>query len=67
MTRYMQLVYVRLEADIADLETRIASSKRGPGLRARSVRSFLSQLRRHKREMLRDLDLRLAESSAALN
>jgi hypothetical protein len=63
----MQLEYDRLQADIAELEARITHSKRGPGLRARSVRSFLSQLSRHKREMLRDLDLRLAESGVAFN
>ena len=60
MNRYMQLEHTRLQADIEALDERIASAKRGPGLRTRSVNSFLSQLRRHKREMLKDLDIKLA-------
>ncbi len=63
MNRYMQLEHNRLEADIADLDARLAHTKRGPGLRSRSVRSFLAQLRRHKREMLKDLDQRLAATA----
>ena len=64
MTRYMILEHDRLEADIADLDARLAGSTTGPGLKARSVRSFLSELRRHKHGMLKDLDHRLAETSA---
>lgn len=61
MTRYMQLEHSRLQADIEALDQRLATTKRGPGLRTRSVNSFLSQLRRHKREMLKDLDVKLAD------
>jgi len=62
MTRYMLLEHDRLEADIADLDARLARTQRGPGLKARSVRSFLAELRRHKNGMLRDLDLRLSDT-----
>lgn len=64
MTRYMQLEHTRLQADIEALDARLATTKRGPGLRTRSVNSFLSQLRRHKREMLKDLDVKLAADGA---
>ena len=64
MNRYMIVEHGRLQADIADLDLRLARTRPGPGLRARSVRSFLSQLRRHKREMLKDLDQRLAQASS---
>jgi hypothetical protein len=64
MTRYMQLEHTRLQADIEALDQRLATTKRGPGLRTRSVNSFLSQLRRHKREMLKDLDVKLAANGA---
>lgn len=62
MTRYMILEHDRLQADIADLDARLATSKAGPGLKTRSVRSFLSELRRHKHGMLKDLDHRIAAS-----
>ncbi len=65
MNRYMILEHGRLQADIAELDQRLASTGRGPGLKARSVLSFLSQLRRHKREMLKDLDIRLTDASIA--
>lgn len=64
MTRYMQLEHTRLQADIEALDQRLATTSRGPGLRTRSVNSFLSQLRRHKREMLKDLDVKLAADTA---
>lgn len=64
MTRYLILEHDRLQADIADLDDRLARSTAGPGLKARSVRSFLSELRRHKHGMLKDLDHRLAASGA---
>ncbi len=67
MNRYLILEHDRLAADIAALETRLAGSKPGPGLRTRSVRSFLSALRRHKREMLKDLDQRIEEQGLARN
>jgi hypothetical protein len=60
MNRYMILEHGRLEADIASLDQRLAGTRRATGLKARSVQSFLSQLRRHKREMLKELDRRLA-------
>ena len=63
MTRYMQLEHTRLQADIEALDERIATTQRGPGLRTRSVNSFLSALRRHKRDMLKDLDLKLGEAT----
>ena len=65
MNRYMILEHGRLQADIADLDLRLANIRPAPGLKARSVLSFLSQLRRHKREMLKDLDLRLTDTSVA--
>ena len=65
MDRYMILEHGRLQADIAELDVRLASTGRGPGLKSRSVRSFLAQLRRHKREMLKDLDHRLTDASIA--
>ena len=65
MDRYMITEHGRLKADIADLETRLASAHSGPGLKTRSVHSFLSQLRRHKREMLKELDLRLTAARIA--
>ena len=65
MDRYMILEHGRLQADIADLDQRLAAIGRGPGLKARSVLSFLSQLRRHKRDMLKDLDLRLTDAKIA--
>lgn len=64
MTRYMQMEHTRLQADIADLDVRLAHTSPGPGLKSRSVSSFLSQLRRYKREMLKDLDYRLAGRDA---
>ena len=68
MTRYKQMEQTRLKADIDALDQRLATAKRGPGLRTRSVNSFLSQLRRHKREMLKDIDIELAhEAGATLN
>ncbi len=68
MTRYKQMEQTRLKADIDALDQRLASISRGPGLRTRSVNSFLSQLRRHKREMLKDIDIELAhESGASVN
>ena len=63
MNRYMLLEHGRLQADIAQLDQRLAGRGRATGLRARSVLSFLSQLRRHKREMLKELDRRLASES----
>ena len=57
MHRYMLLEHDRLASDIAALDAQLASAKCGPGLKTRSVHSFLAQLRRHKREMLRDLCL----------
>ena len=65
MTRYMMMEHDRLAADIVALDERLAKTKPAPGLRARSVHSFLSQLRRHKREMLKDLDSRIAEEGSA--
>ena len=65
MNRYMILEHGRLQADIADLDLRLASIHPEPGLKARSVLSFLSQLRRHKSEMLKDLDLRLTDTGVA--
>lgn len=65
MNRYMIVEHGRLQADIAELDSRLASTHRGPGLKARSVASFLSQLRRHKHEMLKDLDLRLTDAGTA--
>lgn len=65
MDRYMILEHGRLQADIAELGVRLASTGSGPGLKSRSVRSFLAQLRRHKREMLKDLDLRLTDARIA--
>jgi len=67
MTRYMLLEHDRLAADIADLEARLERAQRGPGLRTRSVRSFLSELSRHKRGMLKDLNQRIAQTGAVLN
>lgn len=68
MTQYMMISeHDRLEADIADLDTKLQSVTRGPGLKARSVRSFLAELRRHKHGMLKDLDQRLAETGSAVN
>ena len=64
MTRYMILEQNRLEAEVAELDARLATSKAGPGLKTRSVRSFLAELRRHKRGMLKDIDYRLAETSS---
>jgi len=63
MNGYMILEHGRLQADIAALDLRLAGTRRAPGLKARSVRSFLSQLRRYKREMLKDLDYRLADAN----
>lgn len=63
MTRYMLLEQNRLASDIQALDARLECVTRGPGLKARSVRSFLAQLRRHKRDMLKDLDQRLAGSA----
>ncbi|MFT5172291.1 MAG: hypothetical protein ACI8W7_000455 [Gammaproteobacteria bacterium] len=60
MNRYMILEHGRLQADIASLDQRLAGTRRVTGLKARSVVSFLSQLRRHKSEMLKELDRRLA-------
>ena len=65
MNRYLLLEHGRLKADIADLDQRLASTRPAPGLKARSVVSFLSQLRRHKREMLKELDLRLTDARIA--
>ena len=65
MNRYMILEHGRLQADIADLDRRLSVTRRGPGLKTRSVRSFLSQLRRHKRELLKDLDHRLTDARVA--
>ena len=65
MNRYMILEHGRLQADIADLDQRLSVTRSGPGLKTRSVRSFLSQLRRHKRELLKDLDLRLTDAHLA--
>lgn len=67
MTRYMILEHDRLASDIEALDARLAHVTRGPGLKARSVCSFLGQLRRHKREMLKDLDRRLAGGTGAAN
>lgn len=67
MNRYVAMEQQRLEADLAELDTRLASSKRGPGLRTRSVRSFLSALRRHKSEMLKDLDLQASDQRVVMN
>jgi len=67
MTRYMLLEQTRLATDIQALDARLAGVTRGPGLKARSVRSFLAQLRRHKRDMLKDLDQRLSGGSRATN
>ena len=64
MNRYMILEHDRLQADIADLDARLTGCTTGPGLKARSVRSFLSELRRHKHGMLKDLDHRLAETAS---
>ena len=65
MERYMILEQGRLQADIAELDVRLASTGSGPGLKSRSVHSFLAQLRRHKREMLKDIDHRLTDASIA--
>jgi len=67
MNRYLILEHHRLEADIAALETRLAGSRSGPGLRSRSVRSFLAALRHHKRNMLKDLDQRIEQQGLTLN
>jgi len=67
MTRYMILEHDRLASDIKALDARLAHVARGPGLKTRSVCSFLAQLRRHKGEMLKDLDRRLAGGSVAPN
>lgn len=67
MTRYMLLEHDRLNSDIQALDVRLAGATCAPGLRARSVRSFLAQLRRHKRDMLKDLDRRLSGGSRATN
>ncbi|MCB1739568.1 MAG: hypothetical protein KDK91_04310 [Gammaproteobacteria bacterium] len=50
----------RLTADLEKLDERLANTKRGYGLRSRSVHSFLSQLRKHKREMLKTVDQQMA-------
>jgi hypothetical protein len=63
MNRYMILEHGRLEADIATLDQRLAGTRRAPGLKVRSVLSFLSQLRRHKGEMLKELDRALASQA----
>ena len=59
----------RLTAELEKLDERLSNIKRGYGLRSRSVHSFLSQLRRHKREMLKTLDqqMSLPESNLAKN
>ena len=62
MNQYMILEQGRLQAEISELDVRLAGTRPAPGLKARSVLSFLSQLRRHKREMLKDLDQRLADA-----
>lgn len=67
MTRYMILEQDRLASDIKALDARLAHVSRGPGLKKRSVCSFLDQLRRHKRDMLKDLDRRLAGGSVKPN
>ena len=67
MTRYMLLEHDRLQADIADLDARLARIQPGPGLKARSVCSFLCELARHKRGMLKDLDHRLAKDGVTVN
>ena len=56
--------HTRLKTDLAKLEERLAHTQRGYGLRSRSVHSFLSQLRRHKRELLKDVDQQIAERDA---
>ena len=67
MNNYLHLEVRRLEAEITDLDTRLAGSKCGPGLRTRSVHTFLSALRRHKREMLKDLDHRIRQQGAPMH
>lgn len=61
MNRYLQLEHIRLSTDVADLQQRLVVSRPGIGLRSRSVHSFLSQLYRYKKDLLKDLDLRMAE------
>ena len=67
MNRYIITEQGRLQSDIAELDQRLAGTRQGPGLKKRSVRSFLSQLRRHKSEMLKDIDLRLADMHQTVN
>lgn len=67
MNRYMITEQGRLQSDIADLDQRLKGTGDGPGLKSRSVRSFLSQLRRHKSEMLKDIDYALADAKTTLN
>jgi hypothetical protein len=63
----MILEHDRLQADIADLDARLERTQGGPGLKTRSVRSFLCELARHKRGMLKDLDHRLAKDGTTVN
>jgi|GEM_PF-4404707 len=62
MNRYIQLEHSRLCTDVAELQQRLVVSSPGIGLRSRSVHSFLSQLYRYKKDLLKDLDMRMAEA-----
>ncbi len=65
MNSYMLLEHTRLSTDVAELQQRLVVSHPGTGLKARSVHSFLSQLYRYKKELLKTVDLQLAEMESA--
>ena len=61
MDRYMLLEHSRLSTDVANLQQQLVVSCPASGLKARSVHSFLSQLYCYKKDLLKELDLRMAE------
>ena len=61
MDRYLHLEHNRLTTDVAQLQQRLVVNRPGTGLKARSVHSFLRQLYCYKKDLLKELDLRVAE------
>ncbi len=65
MNSFMLLEHSRLSTDVAELQQRLVVNRPGTGLKARSVHSFLNQLYRYKKDLLKTVDLRLAEQETA--
>ena len=64
MNSYILLEHTRLSTDLAELQQRLVVCRPGVGLKARSVHSFLNQLYCYKKELLKTVDLRLAEQKS---